>query len=216
MAGLSGMSGTGSMNSRFDIANRYTDVNGEDYSAYVNRWEEEEKLKKLYEDKGTLSFEDMLQLMIAQFQNQTIDNQADTNDMMNQLVSMSTMQAMNEMTDQMKELTLANVMSYAASLVGQEVTLGVGYDEKGNIIEKVGTVEAMGTYNGQTVIFVDGKSYYLSSIMAVGRLPDKTEAPEDPENPDGEEDVPVPPIKDDEAVDDPDPEYNGENGADEE
>ena len=40
------------------------------------------------EANNTLSFEDMLLLMVTQLQNQTIDNQADTNDMMNQIIQM--------------------------------------------------------------------------------------------------------------------------------
>jgi len=123
------------------------------------------------EANNTLSFEDMLLLMVTQLQNQTIDNTADTNDMMNQLIQMTVMQAMTEMSTQVEELTQANVMSYAASLVGKEVTLGV-YNEQTKKIEEVyGTVEASGTYDGRQVIFVDGKSYFLSDIMAVGKLP---------------------------------------------
>ena len=187
MASLSGLGGT-SNNRGIDMANRYVDQYGEDYSAYVNRYEEEQKLKQLYEDKGTLDFQDMLQLMVAQFQNQTIDNQADTSDMMNQLVQMTTMQAMNEMVDHMEELRLANVMSYAASLVGREVTVGVWRDvevlnDDGTItkmrkLEEIyGEVKGMGTYNGQQVIFVGDNydMYYLSDILAVGEMPPKKE-----------------------------------------
>ena len=72
-----------------------------------------------------LSFTDMLQLMVLQFQNQTMDNTADTSDMMNQLVQMSVVQAMTGMSTQMEELTQANIMTYSASLVGKEVTVGV-------------------------------------------------------------------------------------------
>jgi len=159
----------------FDIANRYSNYNTTtDFDPTVNRWEEKEKEDALYEDKSTLSFTDMLSLMVAQFQNQSIDNQASTTDMMNQLVQMSSMQAMTDMVSQMKELTLANVMSYSASLVGQKVTLGI-YDSEGNLTEKYGVVEGAGTYDGQQVIFVDGKSYLLSSIMAVGKLPPREE-----------------------------------------
>ena len=134
------------------------------------------------EKKGSgaeLSFTDMLGLMVAQFQNQTIDNQASTTDMMNQLVQMTTMQAMTDLTTKMDEVALANVMSYSASLVGQTVTLGI-YDAKGNLTEKVGVVEGAGTYNGQQVIFVEGKSYALSSIMAVGKLPPRVDPDEKP------------------------------------
>ena len=155
-----------------------------DFTAYVNRWEELEKEKALYEDKGTLSFTDMLGLMVAQFQNQSIDNQASTTDMMNQLVQMSSMQAMTEVSTQIKELTLANVMAYSASLVGQTVTIGVWNEQTKKLEEIVGVVEGAGTYNGDQVIYVGGKGYYLSDIMAVGKLP----PPKDEKPGDGEDD----------------------------
>lgn len=124
-------------------------------------------------DNSTLTFEDMLLLMVTQLQNQTIDNQADTNDMMNQLIQMTVMQAITEMSTQVEDLTNANVMSYAASLVGKEVTVGVIDPKTGGLAEEiVGTVTATGTYNGQQVIFLGDKYYPLSNIMAVGTLPE--------------------------------------------
>nr|WP_297275128.1 flagellar hook capping FlgD N-terminal domain-containing protein [uncultured Agathobaculum sp.] len=120
-------------------------------------------------DNLTLTMEDFLQLMIVQFQNQDIDNPASTSDMMNQLISMSTIQAMATMTD-------AATMSYAASLVGKTVTVGE-YTSASGLKEIVGEVTGTGTYNGEQVIFVNGKSYALSSIMAVGELPAEEETP---------------------------------------
>lgn len=158
-----------------DIASRYsTYATTGDRDIYTNP-ADVEKENALYKDKGTLSFTDMLGLMVTQFQNQTIDNQASTTDMMNQLVQMTTMQAMTDMTTQIKELTLANVMAYSASLVGQTVTIGVWNEETKELEDFEGVVEGTGTYNGQQVIFVNGKSYYLSDIMAVGKLPPKVE-----------------------------------------
>lgn len=162
--------------SGFDIINRSKSYNTTtDFDPTVNRWGEKEKYDELTRDRSTLSFTDMLGLMVTQFQNQTMDNQASTTDMMNQLVQMTTMQAMTDMTTQIKELTLANVMSYAASLVGQTVTIGVWNEETKQLEDFEGVVEGTGTYNGQQVIFVNGKSYYLSDIMAVGKLPPKVE-----------------------------------------
>ena len=164
----------------FDLTNRNKTYNAStDFDAYINRWAEKDKDDALYEDKSTLSFTDMLGLMVAQFQNQTIDNQASTTDMMNQLVQMTTMQAMTDLTTKMDEVALANVMSYSASLVGQTVTLGI-YDAKGNLTEKVGLVQGPRTYNGNQLIFVEGKSYALSSIMAVGKLPPRVDPDEKP------------------------------------
>ena len=160
-----------------DTADRYKNYyDTTDYDPTVNRWEEKDKAdaEAKAADKSSLSFTDMLGLMVAQFQYQSIDNQADTTDMMNQLVQMSSMQAMTELTTQMQEVVLANVMTYSASLVGKTVTIGI-YDEAGKLHDFEGVVEGTGTYNGQQVIFVDGKSYALSSIMAVGKLPPKVE-----------------------------------------
>ena len=122
---------------------------------------------------NTLSFEDMLLLMVTQLQNQTIDNTADTNDMMNQIIQMTVMQAITDMKSQVDDLTEANILNYAASLVGQTVTLPI-YDEKGNLVgEKEGVVTGTGLYNGQRVIFVGNETYLLNQIMAVGKLPAK-------------------------------------------
>lgn len=114
----------------------------------------------------SLSMTDFLSLMVAEFQNQDMDNTASTTDMMNQMVQMSVMQAVSNVSD-------ATTMLYASSLVGKEVTIGQ-YDKQGNLEEVVGTVTGTGTYNDEQVIFVNGQLYSLSDIMAIGTLPEKT------------------------------------------
>ena len=216
--------------SAFDIANRTNYYNSskavdETYQTYPNYKPETEKVK----DNSTLTFEDMLLLMVTQLQNQTIDNQTDTSEMMNQIIQMTVMQALTDVSTQVEELTLANVMAYSASLVGKEVTVGV-LDENGDIQEIVGTVTATGTYDGQQVIFMGDKSYTLNSIMAVGRLPEKVEGGDDEKDPDnnveGGEDVPeaggkpegeTPPVEgsgDAEQTPEPPENNNGEGGTD--
>lgn len=112
-----------------------------------------------------LSMEDFLQLMMVELQNQTIDDTADTGEMLNQMVQMQMVTALSNMTD-------TNIMTYASSLVGKEVTIG-SYDSEGNLQENVITVIGTGLLNGYQVIFgSDGKTYPLNQIMAVGRLPD--------------------------------------------
>ena len=149
-------------------------------------------LKTSEKSNTDLTFEDMLLLMVTQLQNQTIDNQADTNDMMNQMIQMTVMQAITEMSAQVEDLTNANIMSYSASLVGKTVTVGILDPRTGALTgEIVGEVTATGTYNGQQVIFIGDKYFPLSSIMAVGTLPetavdgtDTTIKPDDGENED--------------------------------
>lgn len=135
------------------------------------------------EDTG-LDFTDYLQLMVQQLQNQTIDSTTDTSEMLNQLVQMSTVEMLSTVQDGLEALVNASTLSYAASLVGKTVTVGK-FDEQGNLQEIVGQVTGTGTYQGTSVIFVDGEMYALSNIMAVGTLP---EAPEtEPEQPEGGE-----------------------------
>ena len=161
----------------WNIADRNKNYNtATDFDPTVNRWKDKEQLEEESKDKSQLSFTDMLGLMVTQ--NQSIDNQASTTDMMNQLVQMTTMQAMTALTTKMDEVALANVMSYSASLVGKEVTVGVWNEQTGKLEEIVGVVKGSGTYDGQQVIYLDnGKGYFLSDIMAVGTLPPKTEKP---------------------------------------
>ena len=131
------------------------------------------------EDTG-LQFEDFLQLMVQQLQNQTMDNTADTSEMLNQLVQMSTVEMLSSVKDGLEALINASTLNYAASLVGKTVTVG-RLDDEGKLEEVVGTVTGTGTYQGISVIFVDGEMYALNDIMAIGELPELPEEPEAPE-----------------------------------
>lgn len=176
------------------------------------------------EKKGSnmeLDMTDFLTLMITQLTNQGIDESVDTSDMLNQMIQMQMVEALANMTD-------ASIMSYAASLVGKEITVGK-YDSEGNLQELVGIVQGTGTKNGDQVVFVNDEYYYMSEIMAVGRLPAKDEEVEKPEDGDKVEDVedPEDPEKTDPAEPPTDPDvtgpdetgggsnedYGGENGA---
>ena len=127
-----------------------------------------------------LNMEDFLQLMIVQLQNQTIDNTMDTSEMMNQMVQMQMISAIANMTE-------TSITSYASSLVGKVVTIGIAGDD--GVEERV--IRAMGTgvLNGQQVIFgSDGESYALNQIMAVGYLPNEDGSYGNVENPDESKD----------------------------
>ena len=157
---------------------RQASTSGTTSQTAIKSWRDEDT------PSNELSFTDMLQLMIVQFQNQTIDNTADTSDMMNQLVQMSVVQAMTSLTTQMEQVTQATTLTYSASLVGKTVTVGV-FDDKGNMKEICDKVTATGTYNGIPVQIYGKDRYPLSSILAVGELP-KVEVG-DPDKPGGDE-----------------------------
>lgn len=118
-----------------------------------------------------LDMTDFISLMIVQLTNQGIDDSMDTSEMLNQMVQMQMITSMVNMTD-------AVTMNYAASLVGKEVTVGKLGDD-GKLQEVVGVVTGTGTMDGQQVIFVNDEYYYLSEIMAVGKLPPPQEDDEE-------------------------------------
>lgn len=155
-----------------------------------------------------LDMMDFITLMITQMTNQGIDDTMDTSEMINQMVQMQMIQSMVNMTD-------ATMMNYTASLVGKEVTVGKWTAD--GLQEISGIVEATGTMDGQPVIFVNGEYYYLSEIMAVGKLPppkeneedgkvdgsEGTEGTEKPTDPDGAEGADKP--KDPDETEETDP-----------
>lgn len=141
-----------------------------------------------------MTTEDFMTLIMAQFQNQDIMNPASTDDFLNQMIQMMTIQTMTNMND-------ISTISYAASLVGKEVTIGVPGKE--GLEEIVGVVTGTGMMNGQQIIIVNGKEYGLNQILAIGKLPEnpppdeldpdmgvKPESPEKPEKPEGGEQKP--------------------------
>lgn len=119
------------------------------------------------EKSNTLDMDDFLLLMVTQLQNQSIDNTTDTSDMLNQMVQVSVIEAINSISKLIGDST---TMTYAASLVGKNVV--VGQYVNNTLQEKEGTVKGTGTLNGQQVIFLEDDScFYLTDIMAVGKLP---------------------------------------------
>lgn len=123
-----------------------------------------------------LNMQDFLTLMVVQLQNQTMDDTMDTSEMMNQMVQMQMISAISNMTE-------TNIMSYASSLVGKVVTIGILNGD--SLEEREILVTGTGVSNGQQVIFgSDGETYALNQIMAVGKLPPI----KDPEKPDEGED----------------------------
>lgn len=127
------------------------------------------KQKTKSNTKTDLNMDDFLKLLTKQLQNQDMMNPMDETAFMNQMTQMATIQAMNTFTD-------ISVTTYSASLVGKEITVAEkGTD--GKINEIAGTVTGAAVYGGEQVVFVNGKSYYLTQIMAVGKLPPKEEKP---------------------------------------
>ena len=118
-----------------------------------------------------LDMTDFLQLMVATFHNQSIDNTADISDMMNQMVQMSVVQTVTNLNT-----LITNTMnqSYAASLLGKEVTIA---QQSGRSVTNItGVVTGTGLYNGDQVVYIGDKRYALTDVIGVGKLPESDAA----------------------------------------
>ena len=145
------MSSIGNIPNYYGMAGNTSMINSAASGAYTNS----------SMDAYGLDMSDFLSLMVAQFTNQGMDATADIGDMLNQLVQMLMVTALSSMSTAMNTLTDASIMTYAASLVGKEVTVGQ-YDAEGNLKQTVGQVTGTGTYGGEQVVFVGDKYYYMS------------------------------------------------------
>lgn len=109
----------------------------------------------------SLNMDDFLKLMVAQLQNQDMNNATDNTEFMAQMAQFSMVQALTEL----KEL---NQTTYSISLIGKEVSVATTKSDGTLKVEK-GTVEGVNLYNGDAQIVMGGVTYPMSSIMEVGQ-----------------------------------------------
>jgi len=132
-------------------------------------------------DKNTLSMTGYFQLLATQLQNQDMTNPMDNSELMAQMTQMAMVQSMTAMTDAMKNSTAVNTQTYAASLVGQEVTMAVtkenSYGQETPVDVKYGTVEWVNFTSGDPTIKLkdDEKEYSLAHLVGMGRVPNPYE-----------------------------------------
>lgn len=120
------------------------------------------------ESSTELTMTDFYQLLAAQLKYQDADNPMDTSQMMVQMVQTQMITALNNMTTTINDLALVNTTSYAASMIGKEVTVAkLGVDGKYNGETVTGTVTSVNLGNPPSVM-VDGESYHLSQLMEIG------------------------------------------------
>lgn len=110
--------------------------------------------------KTSLDMDDFLKLMVAQLQNQDMNNTADTSEYTSQMAQFSMVQALTDLTELSKT-------TYSLSMIGKEVTLAETKSD-GTLNVITGTVEGVNLYNGDAQIIVDGVNYPMSSVMEVG------------------------------------------------
>ena len=109
--------------------------------------------------KNTLSMSDFITLLVAQLQNQDMNNTTDTSEMMAQMAQYSMVQTMTDMKEQ-------SIKSSSFSLIGKGVTIS-GTDENGKSYSKVGAVDGVTLASGEAKVVVEGKSYPVDDVKEV-------------------------------------------------
>lgn len=109
----------------------------------------------------SLDMDDFLKLMVAQLQNQDMNNTADTSEYTSQMAQFSMVQALTDLTELSKT-------TYSLSMIGKEVTLAETKSD-GTLNVITGTVEGVNLYDGDAQIIVNGVNYPMSSVMSVAK-----------------------------------------------
>lgn len=142
----------------------------------------QKEIQKKQESKKNsteLTINDFYKLMAAQLQYQDMNNPADTSEMMATMIQSQMIQAITNMS-------YTNTTSYAASLVGKQVTIAeVDMDGK-YTGDKTGVISGV-VLGDNPLVIMDGKSYSLSQIVAVGEVPAKDDASNNDNNNDNEQ-----------------------------
>lgn len=129
-------------------------------------------------EKNTMTIESYFRLLAAQLQNQDMTNPMSNSEMMEQMTQMAMVQSLSSMTEAVNTSMALTTQTYAAGLVGQEITVAVTEDNAyGQPVAtgvKYGVVESVNFVGGEPVFRISGddKDYSLSYIVGMGKVDD--------------------------------------------
>lgn len=129
-------------------------------------------------DKNTLTTASFIKLLAAQLANQDMSNPMSNSEMMAQMTQMAMVQSMTAMNDAISTSTAVTSQTYAAGLVGQELTVAVTKTGESGLEEPVGVkygkVISVSLIGGNPMIKLEGdtKEYPLSYVLGIGHIED--------------------------------------------
>ena len=138
-------------------------------------------------EKNTLTVTSFIKLLAAQLANQDMTNPMSNSEMMGQMTQMAMVQSMGAMTDSITTSTAVTSQTYAAGLVGQELTVAVTKEGPNGlpvpVDVKYGKVESVNLTGGVPMLKLegDGEEYPLSYVLGIGRIDNPYAEDEDKE-----------------------------------
>ena len=130
---------------------------GSTNSYYYEDQTQREPVKSLDKDA-------FLQLMIQQLRYQDPTSPMDTNQMVEQMATFTTLEQLTNLNTNFERMYSLQMLSYGSSLIGHKVTLLNGEETIEGTVERV----TMGS-DGIKLVLDNGKTYYLEQVMAVER-----------------------------------------------
>lgn len=109
--------------------------------------------------ENSLDMSDFINLLVAQLQNQDMNNTTDTSEMMAQMAQYSMVQAITDMNEQSK-------IASSFGLIGKGVTVS-STDSGGNKTYDSGVVDGVSIRNGAAEVVVNGTAYSMDDISEV-------------------------------------------------
>lgn len=140
-------------------------------------------------NNSDMTMDDFWQLLAAELKYQDMTDPMSNSEMMNQMTQMGSMNAMSQLSDAIASIaTVTNNLSqvtlttYSTGLLGKEVTIAItekvkdaNGEETEKIVDKIKGVVTGVDLTGATAVYVNGKKYELSQVMAVGDVPEDKE-----------------------------------------
>lgn len=109
-----------------------------------------------------LTMTDFYKLMAAQMQYQDPDNPMDTSELMASLVQ-------SKMITAMAQMTTTNMITYATSMLGKQVTMAeIDAQGRGTGEYTKGTITGVSLAGEEPTLYMGDKAYKMSQIMSVG------------------------------------------------
>ena len=140
--------------------------------------------------KNTLTIESFFKLLSAQLANQDMTNPMDNSEMTAQLTNMAMVQSLTAMTTSIQNSTAVSTQTYAASMIGQEITVAVIDPDSGKPTGvNYGRVVSVDFTQGKPVLKLedDSTEYPMSHVLGVGQIEDPYKpAPDGEEEGEGE------------------------------
>ncbi len=161
-----------------------TNLTSDDYIRNLLKATDKNATSKRMKKELDLQTMDWMKLLVAQLKNQDMYNQTDSSEMTAQMAQYSQIQAVQNMVAMQENIFAMNNTSYAASLIGKEVTVAeiktvaTTGGNKDEVVKTKGKVTGVTLFEGKPHIYIGNKKFSLNQIMIVGEVPENNGAKE--------------------------------------